>query len=106
MIGKIRNNKQYIVHNNGEKIIDALAEEVTKGFLYDREYKKPDQEYHEPSLPSPLDHNAILKKMLAHENIASRSVVYESYDKQVQGRTISEAGQSDSGVMAPLNKKN
>ena len=49
VIGKIRNDKQYIVHNNGEKIIDALAEEVTKGFLYDREYKKPDQEFHEPS---------------------------------------------------------
>ena len=106
VIGKIRNDKQYIVHNNGEKIIDALAEEVTKGFLYDREYKKPDQEFHEPSLSSPLDHNAILKKMLAHENIASRSVVYESYDKQVQGRTVSEAGQSDSGVMAPFNSDN
>ena len=106
VIGKIRNDKQYIVHNNGEKIIDALAEEVTKGFLYDREYKKPDQEFHEPSLPAPLDHNAILKKMLAHENIASRSVVYESYDKQVQGRTVTEAGQSDSGVMAPFNSDN
>ena len=106
VIGKIRNDKQYIVHNNGEKIIDALAEEVTKGFLYDREYKKPDQEFHEPSLSSPLDHNAILKKMLAHENIASRNVVYESYDKQVQGRTVSEAGQSDSGVMAPFNSDN
>jgi len=106
VIGKIRNDKQYIVHNNGEKIIDALAEEVTKGFLYDREYKKPDQEFHEPSLPASLDHNAILKKILAHENIASRSVVYESYDKQVQGRTVTEAGQSDSGVMAPFNSDN
>ena len=44
--------------------------------------------------------------MLAHENIASRSVVYESYDKQVQGRTVTEAGQSDSGVMAPFNSDN
>ena len=44
--------------------------------------------------------------MLAHENIASRSVVYESYDKQVQGRAVTEAGQSDSGVMAPFNSDN
>ena len=41
--------------------------------------------------------------MLSHENIASRSIIYESYDKQVQGRTISEAGKSDSGVLAPFN---
>ena len=61
VIGKIRKDKQYIVHNNGGKIIDALAEEVTKGFLYDREHKKPDQEFHEPSFSSPLDHNEILK---------------------------------------------
>ena len=106
VIGKIRNDKQYIVHNSGEKIIDALAEEVTKGFLYDRKYNKPNHEFHEPSLPSQLDYNALLKKMLSHENVASRSVVYESYDKQVQGRTVSEAGQSDSGVMAPFNSDN
>ena len=106
VIGKIRNDKQYIVHSNGEKIIDALAEEVTKGFLYDRNYSKPDHEFYEPSLPSQLDYNVILKKMLSHENIASRSVVYESYDKQVQGRTVSEAGQNDSGVMAPFNSDN
>ena len=103
VIGKIRNNKQYTVHNNGEKIIDAVAEEVTKGFLYDRPYKNPKIEYTEPQLSEPFNYNNILKTMLCHENIASRSIVYESYDKQVQGRTITEAGKSDSGVMAPFN---
>ena len=103
VIGKIRNNKQYTVHNNGEKIIDAVAEEVTKGFLYDRPYKNPKIKYTEPQLSEPFNYNNILKTMLCHENIASRSVVYESYDKQVQGRTISEAGESDSGVLAPFN---
>ena len=43
--------------------------------------------------------------MISHENIASKSVVYESYDKQVQGRTIIEAGMSDAGVMAPFNSE-
>ena len=41
--------------------------------------------------------------MISHENIASRAVVFESYDKQVQGRTIIESGMSDAGVMAPFN---
>ena len=103
VIGKIRSNKQYTVHNNGEKIIDVPAEEVTKGFLYDRPYENPNHQFIEPDLSETADCNTILKKMLSHENIASRSVVYESYDKQVQGRTITEAGKSDSGVMAPFN---
>jgi phosphoribosylformylglycinamidine synthase len=106
VIGKVRSDKQYTVHNNGEKIIDAPAEEVTKGFLYDRPYQNPNHQFHEPKLPDCEDYNNILKKMLSHENIASRSVVYESYDKQVQGRTITEAGKSDSGVMAPFNSEN
>jgi len=103
VIGKIRSNKQYTVHNNGEKIIDAPAEEVTKGFLYDRPYENPNHQFTEPELSETVDCNTMLKKMLSHENIASRSVVYESYDKQVQGRTITEAGKSDSGVVAPFN---
>ena len=103
VVGKIRDNKQYTVHNNGEKIIDAPAEEVTKGFLYDRPYEDPNRRYTEPDPPENFDYNHILKKMLSHENIASRNAVYESYDKQVQGRTITEAGNSDSGVMAPFN---
>ena len=103
VIGKIRSNKQYTVHNNGEKIIDVPAEEVTKGFLYDRPYENPNHQFSEPELSKTVDCNTILKNMLSHENIASRSAVYESYDKQVQGRTITEAGKSDSGVMSPFN---
>ena len=103
VIGKIRDNKKYIVHNNGEKIVDALAEKVTKGFLYEREYKNPKYKFEEPIITPPENFNETLKIMLSHENIASRSVVYESYDKQVQGRTIHESGMSDAGVMSPFN---
>ena len=103
VIGKIKDDKNYVVYNNGEKIVDALAEEVTKGFIYDREYKKPDNVFKEPKISTPDDLNIILKKMISHENIASRAVVFESYDKQVQGRTIIESGMSDAGVMAPFN---
>ena len=105
VIGKIRNNKNYVVHNGDEKIVDALAEEVTKGFLYDRKFERPNHNFQEPSIPTPDNFNKILIDMISHENIASKSVVYESYDKQVQGRTIIEAGMSDAGVMAPFNSE-
>ena len=105
VIGKIRDNKNYVVHNGDEKIVDALAEEVTKGFLYDREFESPNHTFREPTISSPNNFNKILIDMISHENIASKSVVYESYDKQVQGRTIIEAGMSDAGVMAPFNSE-
>ena len=103
VIGKIHNNKQYIVHSNGELIIDAPAEQVTKGFLYDRPYRDPKRTFKEPDIPCPSDLNAVLIRLLGHENIASRRAVYEAYDKQVQGRTIIEAGHADAGVIAPFN---
>ena len=49
VIGKITKEKQYVVHNNGEKIIDAPAQEVTKGFLYNRPYENPKNKFKEPN---------------------------------------------------------
>ena len=70
VIGKIRSNRQYTVHNNGEIIIDAPAKEVTKGFLYHRPYENPNHQFIEPEIAETVDCNTILKKMLSHENIA------------------------------------
>jgi len=103
VIGKITTEKQYVVHSNGELIVNAPAEEVTKGFLYNRPFKKPERHFNEPSLPEPKKYNDILLKLLSHENIASRLPVYETYDKQVQGRTLIESGMADAGVMLPFN---
>ncbi|NOZ02994.1 MAG: phosphoribosylformylglycinamidine synthase subunit PurL [FCB group bacterium] len=104
VIGKIRRDQQYIVHTNGEEIVKAAAPKVTKGFLYQRPFQKPERTFSEPELPEPGDYNEILLRLLAHENIASRKPIFETYDKQVQGRTIVEAGQADAGVMAPFNE--
>ncbi len=103
IIGKIRADKQYIVHNNGEEIVNTPATEVTRGFIYDRPIKKPEINFYEPQIPEPKYYNNVLLDLLAHENIASRAAIFETYDKQVQGRTKIEAGQADAGVLAPFN---
>jgi phosphoribosylformylglycinamidine synthase len=103
IIGKIRADKQYIVHNNGEEIVNTPATEVTRGFIYDRPVKKPENNFYEPQIPEPKYYNNVLLDLLAHENIASRAAIFETYDKQVQGRTKIEAGQADAGVLAPFN---
>ena len=105
-IGKIRSNGQYVVHYNGETIVDAKANQVTRGFLYERKFTAINKKDDTPELSQVADYGSVLLKLLSHENIASRKSVYDKYDKQVQGRTMIESGLADSGVMAPFNSKN
>jgi phosphoribosylformylglycinamidine synthase subunit PurL len=104
VIGKIRADGQYVVKYQGNEIVHAKACDVTKGIVYDRPFFPPAAKpCVEPHVPEPDDYNAVLCQLLAHENIASRAPIYENYDKQVQGRTIIEAGEADAGVMQPFN---
>ena len=105
VVGKIRNNGQYIVHNGDEEIINATAKEVTEGFLYDRPYEARKNNFVEPNLPEPKNYNQVLLDILSHENMASREPIFEQYDKQVQSRIHTETGLADSGVMAPFNSE-
>ena len=105
VVGKIRNDGQYIVHNGDEEIVNATAKEVTEGFLYDRPYEARENNFVEPNLPEPTNYNQVLLDILSHENMASREPIFEQYDKQVQGRIHTETGLADAGVMAPFNSE-
>ena len=105
IIGKIRDDGQYIVHNGNEEIVNAPAKDVTEGFLYNRPFEQREITFVEPNLSEPLDYNQVLLNILSHENMASREPVFEQYDKQVQGRTQMETGVADAGVMAPFNSE-
>jgi len=105
VVGKIRNDGQYIVYNGNEEIVNATAKEVTEGFLYDRPYKARKNNFVEPNLPEPTNYNQVLLDILSHENMASREPIFEQYDKQVQSRIHIETGLADSGVMAPFNSE-
>ena len=110
VIGKIRTDGMYVVNYQGKQLVHARAQDVTRGIVYDRPFVSKREGFIEindtlvkndkvPSEPS-----AILLALLAHENIASRAPIFEMYDKQVQGRTIIEAGWADAGVMQPFNE--
>ena len=103
-IGKIRNDGLYVVKAQGKEIVSAKAEDITKGILYDRPYSAKQQTHKEPPILGISDFNEFLLTLLAHENIASRAAIYESYDKQVQGRSLIEPGWADAGLIAPFNE--
>ncbi len=104
VVGKIRTDHQYVVKYLGEVIVNAKASDITKGMLYDRPYAPVEKIFTEPVLTEINDYNTVLLQCLAHENIASRVPIFEKYDKQVQGRTVIEAGEADAGVMQPFNE--
>ncbi|MBA3535633.1 MAG: phosphoribosylformylglycinamidine synthase subunit PurL [Tatlockia sp.] len=104
MIGQLRYDGLYVVHAQGKEIVSAKAEDITQGILYDRPYKSKPQRNCEPSPFKIIDYNEILLTLLGHENIASRAAIYDCYDKQVQGRSFTEPGWADAGVMTPFNE--
>lgn len=104
VVGKIRTDDLYVVNYKGQELVRARAEDITKGILYDRPHQTKPKDVTEAPIKTPADYNATLLALLAHENIASREPIFESYDKQVQGRTHIEAGWADAGVMQPFNE--
>ncbi|CEG57097.1 phosphoribosylformylglycinamidine synthase subunit PurL [Legionella fallonii] len=104
VVGKIRNDGLYVVNYQGKELVRAKVPDVTKGIVYSRPFTAKQQKTEEPKLTAVTDFNDILLQLLAHENIASRAPIFETYDKQVQGRTHLEAGWADAGVMQPFNE--
>jgi phosphoribosylformylglycinamidine synthase len=104
VIGTVTKATDYIVIADGQTIVHAPAAEVTRGFLYQRPLGEPAPLPPEPTTIAPIDNpSEFFLRMLGHENIASRKPLYETYDKQVQGLTVVEAGAADSGVMRPFD---
>lgn len=106
IIGKIRSDDKYIVHSKNEILINAKTQDITKGFIYNRKTKDPKTFFSEPNIKKLNNLKSIFLKVLSHENVASREPIFEYYDKQVQGRTILESGEADSGVLQPFNNDN
>lgn len=102
VIGHLTTDGRFVVHAKGETIVDAAAADITQGIVYNRPVSPINTSFEEPTLPT-IDEENTLLQLLGHENIASRSPVMETYDKQVQGRTLVEAGESDAGVLMPFN---
>jgi phosphoribosylformylglycinamidine synthase len=107
VIGKIRQDYKYIVNYRGQELVNARAADITKGIVYDRPVVKPARNFVEPDHKYKLKNEleGVLLSLLAHENIASRAPIFETYDKQVQGRTLIEAGDADAGVLQPFNEE-
>lgn len=105
VIGKVTKGPNYVLKYDGVAVCNAKATDITSGLLYNRPFKQPRKAFKEPKLPEPRNLENVFLELLAHENIACRMPVYESYDKNVQGLSVIESGQADAGVMAPFRNR-
>ena len=104
VVGKIIKEPHYTVYAKNKKIVDGPIEKINEGFVYKRPIKETKTVQHSEPLPEIKNHNTIIETLLKNENISSRAPVYESYDKNVQGRTILERGTSEAGVVSAFDK--
>ena len=102
-VGKVKKGN-YVVKFGENTLLDASATDITKGLQYDRPYKDPARKFEEPDYETP-DLTEMLKKILASENVACRTPIFESYDKVVQGQTVFEPGIADAGLLAPFRNR-
>ncbi len=105
VVGKIINEKHYTVFYKDKKLVDGPIEKINEGFVYNRPMSEKKTRIENDPLPEKIDYNDLMLKILSHENVASRAPVYESYDKNVQGRVINERGKTNAGVIAPFDSK-
>ena len=105
VVGKIIDEKRYTVFYKDKKLVDGPIEKINEGFVYDRPMFQIDAHQSNEALPKNIDYNDLILKILSHENVASRAVVYESYDKNVQGRVVNERGKTNAGVVSPFDSK-
>ena len=105
VVGKIINEKHYTVFYKDKKLVDGPIEKINEGFVYNRPMSEKKTQLENDPLPEKINYNNLMLKILSHENVASRAPVYESYDKNVQGRVINERGKTNAGVVAPFDSK-
>ncbi|WP_251867457.1 phosphoribosylformylglycinamidine synthase subunit PurL [Enterococcus malodoratus] len=102
-IGEVTDDGMYCLYHHGKEVanlpVDALAEDAP---VYENEKKEPAriQEFANMAdfKPEVNDASEILLSLLQQPTIASKKMIYETYDSQVRTNTVVRPG-SDAAVM-------
>ncbi|MGX7203779.1 phosphoribosylformylglycinamidine synthase subunit PurL [Enterococcus pingfangensis] len=102
-IGEVTDDGMYRLYHYGEAVanlpVDALAEDAP---VYQNEKQEPDwiKEFAELAdfKPSVTDPTEVLLELLQQPTIASKKMIYETYDSQVRTNTVVRPG-SDAAVL-------
>ncbi len=106
VIGHTLKEPQFKMLFHGKTVCDAPIHEVTGGIVYERAAQPVEFTGKDPEPGGETGAVArlpeILTRLVRSLNICSRYPVYRHYDTEVQGMAVLRPGESDAGVMAPL----
>ena len=98
VIGETSDDQHFKLTHNGVVVCDAHVDVITEGIKYDRELKPRDIKV--PNIPDApdIDTKETLLSMLSSYNVCDKSILFQHYDCEVQGRAVLRPGQADAAV--------
>ncbi len=102
VIGHVTAERRYRLRYRGEIVMDVESNFLA-GAIHD-ELPYTEVIRHSGAvveLPA-VDAEALLPRVLAHRDVASREPLYRRYDAVVRGNTVLPRGAADAGVLAPI----
>jgi phosphoribosylformylglycinamidine synthase II len=100
VIGKVTGEPRFKLKHRSRLVCDAHVDVITTGIEYDREARPS----HAAAISAPAIgtvpptvYDALLE-LLASYNIADKSILYQHYDCEVQGRAVLRPGEADAAV--------
>ncbi|MEW6102678.1 MAG: phosphoribosylformylglycinamidine synthase subunit PurL [bacterium] len=104
VIGRVINEKRYILKHNETIVCDLPIDFLTCGISYKRKEKPIKCKYNEPDFKM-SDLKETILNVISHPNIKSKKWIYQTYDTEVQGHTVIRPGEADASLIAPLIDK-
>jgi phosphoribosylformylglycinamidine synthase len=98
LIGRVTSDPRFKLKHRGRVVCDAHVDVITTGISYDREAKPRERTF------TPLANGGVpsveeaLLKLLSSYNVADKSILFQHYDSEVQGRAVLRPGEADAAV--------
>jgi phosphoribosylformylglycinamidine synthase len=102
VIGRVKDNKRYILRYMGEVVCDLPIDEVAGGISIRRRSRPISNRLEEPVFEEPRDLGEVILRILESPNQSSREWIYRYYDTEVGGNAFIRPGEADASVITPL----
>jgi phosphoribosylformylglycinamidine synthase II len=98
VIGYTASDRRFKLKHGGRVVCDADVDAITTGIEYRRE-ARPRARTHSAVVSAPAKPvKELLVELLSSYNIADKSILFQHYDAEVQGRAVLRPGEADAAV--------
>ncbi|UCG51480.1 MAG: phosphoribosylformylglycinamidine synthase subunit PurL [Candidatus Latescibacterota bacterium] len=100
VIGRVTRDMRFRLRHRSHLVCDAHVDVITTGIEYERESRarQPNLGASEKTPPVKPTVRKALLELLSSVNIADKSILFQHYDSEVQGRAVLRPGEADAAV--------